>query len=179
MEADENLIVAANQQDQTSANILNQLEKLAQTQDLSNTGNLKIINIKHLAMGVINPRQNSPLVFFSGNTGTAEINITQNADSSFSEVSKAVCILPKEVVAESNDEAVYSFVFETDIFFLTTNRNSSGNTSKVHSFILSASVGRRHLENLSVPIELIFTKKVDINGKEKSVCKYWDASLNG
>lgn len=178
MEADENLIVAANQQDQTSANILNQLEKLAQTQDLSNTGNLKIINKKHLAMGVINPRQNSPLVFFSGNTGTAEINITQNADSSFSEVSKVVCILPKEVVAESNDEAVYSFVFETDIFFLTTNRNSSGNTSKVHSFILSASVGRRHLENLSVPIELIFTKKVDINGKEKSVCKYWDASLN-
>ena len=178
----EDLLIEANQDFNTSSKILSQLETLAQNQQLLSFGDSKVIEKSKLALAVIKPIPVKPVRFYAPRSESSNTHLTVNQDDSAAtnRIHDASIYLPIEVISKVASDSIYSYVFRSDKLFLNGKIDANSvNASIVQSFILSASVGDQRISDLTEPVEMIFTKIITQNVTGETKCMFWDINKVG
>ena len=147
----------------------------------------------NIALAVIepDPSDDAPLMLFiphtSSQTNGTQIQKRRTNDFLPDDVQAAV-LLPKGVIQNSTDKKIFSYVFQSDHFFLSgRGKGATDNDTKsldepkniVQSFVMSISVGGESWKNLDTPIKLVFRISPVANESGSSRCMYWDENKNG
>ena len=123
-------------------------------------------------------------VFFVATRKKGIFSVSITTDKKLAEITSetlSVIKIPKVTFME-NPETLYSFSFTEPSLFLTEGQlqNINGNKTQidqvVDSNVLSASILARKIENLEIPIVLIFKKleQQKVNGSTE--CRFWNQS---
>ena len=123
-------------------------------------------------------------VFFVATRKKGIVSVSITTDKKLAEITSetlSVIKIPKVTFME-NPETLYSFSFTEPSLFLTEGQlqNINGNKTQidqvVDSNVLSASILARKIENLEIPIVLIFKKleQQKVNGSTE--CRFWNQS---
>lgn len=169
LDTEESLLVAANENKNTSSKLLEQLDNLAAAQNA--TTDAKLIEKKNVGMAVVKPTPQKSL-YVAAKTGNSSENIQMSVSSENTGTSgngvDASILLPGDVVGDS--KLVYSYVFKKTSLF-KSNENVS-----IQSNIISATVFGKTIANLTGDkIEIVFdVKDAVMNETDKeNTCKFF------
>ena len=116
-------------------------------------------------------------------------NKNGNLSLSFQSIANETILASARVPAEAfknKSQIVYSFLFRNDILFQTGKQlkaldTGAPLTSQVSSKVLSVSVGKENIENLTSPVIFIFKKTENISRKGtqigENICTFWDPNI--
>ncbi|VDI65017.1 G protein-coupled receptor 126 [Mytilus galloprovincialis] len=183
----------------TKANsIINSLEKVAGKMDLDVYGQFRIVT-PNVALEVWDLKyQSLPIIGLAAREDQKtkefdESNIITlyNRSQVYFENINAAIELPPELVEEvmtEQESRLYMMVYRHGRLFQTMteaqvnleqNREAQfvDDSGTLNSFVISASIGGKKIENLKNHVKAIFKPLKDVKGKEKT-CAHWDFTLN-
>ena len=186
------LLGSAQIQQASSSRILQALENFVKAVDsisanqTSSTFNLKNLTteLPNIAFSINRDLFTHDVIFVAvRKEGNASVSIiTNNRLTEITSEILAIIKIPKETFIEKH-ETLYSFCFTKPSLFFTEEQlqNINGNKTKteqvVDSNVLSASILRRRVENLSNPIVLTFKKSEQQIADGTLDCQFWNPSL--
>lgn len=171
----------------SSNKVLRSLKKLAEVQKPKVKGEPKVIQSKNLALGVIVPKPGQSLQICSYSIkshNSSELNVAflQHLNATLPDNVSASIKISLDIIREAGDNAIYSYVFDSDVLFLPqelpkddngTDDEKEMNDTIVKSHILSASVENITISNRTIPLELDFDLG-NTKANSSMECRYWD-----